>query len=84
MHHQRGTALGDQGLQIALMIRCDVFRDCRGRNINAVPGLADFFRVVNYAVARHLADVPIALPDMTEVLDEVKRTGSLSGSPNPG
>ena len=66
------------------MIRSDVFRACRARKINSTPGPAEFYRVVNYVVAQHLADVPVALPDLTEVLAEVARTGSLSGSPNPG
>ena len=39
-------------------------------------GPAEFFRVVNYAAARHLAHVPLALPDLTEVLAEVARTGT--------
>ena len=68
------TAEGDQRLQIAVMIRCDVFRDCRARTINSTPGPAEFFRVVNYTVAQHLADVSVALPDLTEVLAEVART----------
>ena len=72
------TAKGDQRLQIAVMIRCDVFRDCRARKINAKPGPAEFFRVVNYTVAQHLRDVPVALPDLTEVLAEVARTDSLN------
>ena len=53
------------------MIRCDVFREVRARKINSTPGPAEFFRVVNYTVAQHLADVPVALPDLTEVLAEV-------------
>ena len=65
------TAKGDQRLQIAVMIRCDVFRELRARQINSTPGPAEFFRVVNYTVAQHLADVPVALPDLTEVLAEV-------------
>ena len=69
---------GDQRLQIAVMIRCDVFRDCRARKINSTPGPAEFFRVVNYAAAQHLADVPVALPDLTEVLAEVARTDLVS------
>ena len=72
------TAKGDQRLQIAVMIRSDVFRDCRARKINATPGPAEFFHVVNYAAARHLADVPVALPDLTEVLVEVARTDVVS------
>ena len=68
------TAESDQRLQIAVMIRCDVFRDLRARKKNSTPGPAEFFRVVNYAAAQHLADVPVALPDLTEVLAEVALT----------
>ena len=68
----------DQRLQIAVMIRCDVFREFRARKINSTPGPAEFFRVVNYAAAQHLADVPVALPDLTEVLAEVARTDLVS------
>ena len=68
------TAKGDQRLQIAVMIRSDVFRECRARKINSTPRPADFFRVVNCTVAQHWADVPAALPDLTEVLAEVART----------
>ena len=65
------TAKGDQKLQIAVMIRCDVFRQLRARQINSTLVPAEFLRVVNYTVAQHLADVPVALPDLTEVLAEV-------------
>ena len=61
------------------MIRCDVFRECRARTINSTPGPVEFFRVVNRTVAEHLADVPVALPDLTEVLAEVARTDFVSG-----
>ena len=71
-HTFEGAAGGDQRLQIAVMIRCDVFRDFRARKINSTPGPAEFFRVVNYTVAQHLADVPVALPDLQEVLNEVR------------
>ena len=67
--------VGDQRLQIAIMIRCDVFREVRARRINATPGPAEFFHVVNFAAAQHLAEVPVALPDLTEVLAEVARAG---------
>ena len=77
------TAEGDQRLQIAVMIRSDVFRECRARKINSTLGPADFFRVVNCTVAQHLADVPVALPDLTEVLAEVARTDFVSGSLSP-
>ena len=72
------TAEGDPRLQIAVMIRCDVFRDYKARTINSIPGPAEFFRVVNYAAAQHLADVLVALPDLTEVLAEVARTDLVS------
>mgnify|MGYP000562239769 CR=1 FL=1 len=68
------TAKGDQRRQIAVMIRSDVFRNFRARKINSTPGPVEFFRVVNRIVAQHLADVPVALPDLTEVLAEVART----------
>ena len=64
------------------MIRSDVFRG-KTRQINAVPRPPDFFRVVNDTVAQHLAVVPVALPDLTEVLAEVSRTDSVSGCPDP-
>ena len=73
------TAKGDQRLQIAVMIRSDVFRELRARKKNSTPGRVEFFRVVNRTVAQHLADVPVALPDLTEVLAEVARTDFVSG-----
>ena len=65
------TAKGDQRLQIAVMIRSDVIREYRARKIDSTPGPTEFFQIVNYTVAQHLADVPVALPDLTEVLAEV-------------
>ena len=70
----------DEGLQIAVQIRCDVFREFRARKINSTPGPTEFFRVVNYVAAQHLANVPVALPDLTEVLAEVARTDGLGAS----
>ena len=64
----------DEGLQIAVQIRCDVFRDFRARKINSTPGPTELFRVVNYVAAQHLANVPVALPDLSEVLAEVARS----------
>ena len=72
------TAKGDQRLQIAVMIRSDVFRKMRARKKNSTPGPVEFFHVVNRTVAQHLADVPVALPDLTEVLAEVARTDFVS------
>ena len=56
------------------MIRCDVFRDCRARKINATPGPAES----STPGPLILADVPVALPDLTEVLAEVARTDLVS------
>lgn len=67
------AAKGDQRLHIAVMIRSDVFRDLRARKRNSTPLPVDLFSVVNRTVALHLADVPVALPDLTEVLAEVAR-----------
>ena len=53
-------------------------RDCRARKINSTPGPVELFRVVNCTVAQHLAHVPVALPDLTEVLAEVARTDFVS------
>ena len=39
-------------------------------------GPAEFFRVVNYAAAQHLADVPVALPDLTEVRPFFQTSGA--------
>ena len=61
------------------MIRSDVFRNCRARKIDSTPGPVDFFRVVNTAVAEHLAEVPVRLPDLTAVLKEAARAELVSG-----
>ena len=42
------TAKGDQRLQIAVMIRSDVFRDCRARKINSTLGPVELFRCLLY------------------------------------
>ena len=67
------AAKGDQRLQIAVMIRSDVFRELRARKKNSTPGPMEFFSVVSRTVAQRLADVPVALPDLTHVLAEVGR-----------
>ncbi len=46
-------------VQIAVMLRTDVFRAARARTINATPGLAELFDVVNSATAIHLAEQPL-------------------------
>eukprot|EP00959_Pyramimonas_sp_CCMP1952_P108264 2263560-Pyramimonas_sp.AAC.1 len=56
-----------------MMVRSDASRDFRARKINSTPGPKEFFHVVNYAVAERLPDVPVALPDLAEVLTELAR-----------
>ena len=74
-----GAATADGGLEIAVMIRSDVFRNCRARTIDSTPGPVDFFQVVNTVVAEHLAEVPVRLPDLTAVLKEAARAELVSG-----
>ena len=72
-------------LQIAVMIRSDVFRELRAHKKNSTPGPVDFSSVVSRTVAQHLVDVPVALPGLTEVMPEVARMSTPledSGSPN--
>ena len=57
-------------VQIAVMLRSDVFRGARTRKINAMPGPAELFIVVNTETAKHLADHPFRLPDLDAVLAE--------------
>ena len=64
---------GSDRAEIAVMLRCDVFRKCRARKINAVPGPTELFRIVNAEVARHLAEVPFHLPDFAAVIAESRR-----------
>ena len=45
----------------------------RARKKNSTPGPVEFFSVVNRTVAQHLAAVPVALLDLTQVLAEVGR-----------
>ncbi len=57
-------------VQIAVMLRTDVFRAARARTINATPGPAELFEIVNSATARHLAEQPLYLPDLAAVIAE--------------
>ena len=45
-------------VQIAVMLRSDVYRLNRARKINAIPGPEQMFRIVNTETARHLAEKP--------------------------
>ena len=87
MKDEKGAALtakGDQRLQIAVVIRSDVFREVRARNINSTPGPAELFRVVNFAGAKRLAEVPVTPLDLTEVLAKVARADCVSQARGAG
>ena len=62
-------------VQVAVMLRCDVFRQTRARKINATPGPTELFTIVNAACARFLAEHPVHLPNLADVLAEAEREG---------
>jgi hypothetical protein len=57
-------------VQIAVMLRSDVFRNARARKINATPGPLELFRIVNTETAKHLSEQPLYLPDLAAVMAE--------------
>ena len=57
-------------VQIAVMLRSDVYRQSRARKIDAIPGPGELFRIVNTETAKHLAEKPFPLPDLASVLAE--------------
>ena len=57
-------------VQIAVMLRSDVFRESRSRTINSTPGPVEVFNIVNRETALHLSEQPLYLPDLGEVLAE--------------
>ena len=54
--------------QIAVMIRSDLFREGRARGINSTPGPKELYHIVNNEIAKHLAEVPLHLPDLADVI----------------
>ena len=58
---------GAHGLQVAVMLRSDVFGGTCGRTMKQKPPPHDVFDLVNAVVARHLARAPLALPDFAAV-----------------
>ena len=65
-----GDGPPSQRVQTAVMLRSDVFRAARAREINAKPGLEELFTIVNRETARHIARQPLHLPDLAAVLAE--------------
>ena len=68
-----GSGPPESQVQITVMLRSDLFRESRARIINACPGPRELLRVVNLETARHLAEVPFPLPDITAVVAECPR-----------
>ena len=76
-HHDQaegsyGKGPKTQQVQIAVMLRTDVFRKARARKINSTPGHSELYRVVNSATAKHLAETPLYLPDLDAVMAEAR------------
>ena len=69
-------------VQIAIMLRSDVFRVARARKINATPGPKELFTIVNAETAKHLAEQPFYLPDLAAVLEEDEEAGGASFGEN--
>ena len=75
VHHERSPGCYGEGgpgepIQIAVMLRSDVFRAARARKLNATPGPRELFRLVNGATAKHLAEEVFQLPTLADVLSE--------------
>ena len=58
----------DGGLQIAVMLRSDVFRHARARQLQGKPSPVDIYDIVNDVVAEHLAAQPLILRDFADVV----------------
>ena len=74
-HHADSEGNFSQGpeseqVQIAVMLRTDVYRLGRARKINAIPGKVELFRIANAETAKQLAETPFPLPDLAAVLAE--------------
>ena len=65
-----GDGSPSEQVQIAVMLRSDVFRGCRARKINATPGPAELYSIVNTETAKHLSEQPLTLPDLAATLAE--------------
>ena len=65
-----GEGAPTEQIQIAVMLRTDVFRAARARTINSSPGPVELFSIVNTETAKHLAQQPFPMPDLAAVLAE--------------
>ncbi len=73
-----GEGPPSEQVQIAVMLRSDVFRAARARRINCTPGPSELYHIVNSETARHLAEQPFHLPDLAAVIAESREAGSPS------
>jgi len=65
-----GEGPTEEQVQIAVMLRSDVFRACRARKFNTTRGPKECFRLVNAANAVHVAEEVFHLPDLSAVMAE--------------
>ena len=65
-----GEGPPSEQVQIAIMLRSDVFRLCRARKKGATPGPKALFCIVNSVTARHIAEHPFHLSDLAAVIAE--------------
>ena len=72
-----GAGLPSEQFQIAVMLRSDVFRECRACKISATPGPTELYDLVNLETARMIAERPFYLPDLPAILAETVPEGSL-------
>ena len=63
-------------VEIAVMLRSDLFREGRARSKNSTPGPKELYDIVNAETAKHLAEVPIYLPDLAQVIAKQRWSGS--------
>jgi hypothetical protein len=61
-HQVEHNSQESEPMNIAVMIRSDVFRHNRARALNNKPGPSDVFDIVNAIVAQHLATATLQLP----------------------
>ena len=68
-----GEGPHSEEVEIAIMLRTDVFRAARARCINSTPGPAELYHIVNREVAKHIAQHPFYLPDLSAVIAASRR-----------
>ena len=61
---------GPNEVQIAVMLRSNLFREVRARRTNAQPAPAELYRIVNQLTAQQLAEVPFPVPSIVDFLAE--------------